>query len=759
MEETASSGTGKSFLTLSLADQLRSAADAVRQEGDPTNALKLYRASFDATPAALRAGLVPPQQLQGGDLQALQAAQHQLERALEGKGTLDRARPEARDRGPQAPGTPTGPRRQGLFNPLAGNGSDGPGDCPHSNAGIYSNFWWPLKRFITPIRDQGGRGTCWAFASVAAVESRDMVVSDVTRNLSEQYFVNRWKVFRDELYHDGDVAEIALSFMVNFPGVKSIIPPEGYWSYNPSWGRQSDFSHSCDNNTGDKRDDYVGTCNNTTPQAPMVCTSGVFSYCASLVTTYTDDGHSGAGYSHTTQVWKSGHDLPLGTLRALLSDGRAVLASFKVYRGFQQAGDDGFVTDYAKVTADGKKKGGGHAVLIVGFIDNATLSARLPNAPQASGGGYFIVKNSWGCEADGGFSYVPVDYVKKFFVRLSVLDVPAERSARWKSEVGGASATVGPTLTITAPAKTSTGAIVIGPSYIDFTQPFTLSGFAKDAQDGDGCCQQTFRWTSAARGPLTAGDGTGAFTVSNLTDLTADNLTLSARDSDGNTAQLTLSLADAYPVVDVSVPVPGQPVAVGAPLTLHGQVRKFGTNDTYACTGLIWKTNVPADGTRTGCVVTYTFLSPGSRTVTATYTAPLRPATSGTVNVQALQPTTSGPPTVTLSVNHRSSTMDPNAVVAWTFIDPGGPGPSAPDKYVLKWELSFDGVTKTITPPDFLGLPGEKLIRLGDAFTVPGCLGVPETRTVGVRLTVTDPEGLSGSGTASYPLYIPECIH
>jgi hypothetical protein len=50
----------------------------------------------------------------------------------------------------------------------------------------------------------------------------------------------------------------------------------------------------------------------------------------------------------------------------------------------------------------------GHCVCITGFVDNADLPA---GAPQGSGGGYFIVKNSWGTGyADSGFVYVPYDW-------------------------------------------------------------------------------------------------------------------------------------------------------------------------------------------------------------------------------------------------------------------------------------------------------------------------------------------------------------
>jgi hypothetical protein len=46
---------------------------------------------------------------------------------------------------------------------------------------------------------------------------------------------------------------------------------------------------------------------------------------------------------------------------------------------------------------------GQHAMNVIGYITNADLAARVPNAPQGACGGYFILKNSWGSWfGDGG---------------------------------------------------------------------------------------------------------------------------------------------------------------------------------------------------------------------------------------------------------------------------------------------------------------------------------------------------------------------
>jgi C1A family cysteine protease len=63
----------------------------------------------------------------------------------------------------------------------------------------------------------------------------------------------------------------------------------------------------------------------------------------------------------------------------------------------------------------GESNRGGHDVTVVGFISNQQLAAILPSATPAPTNGYFIVKNSWAnCWGDGGFAYVPWDYVAAY---------------------------------------------------------------------------------------------------------------------------------------------------------------------------------------------------------------------------------------------------------------------------------------------------------------------------------------------------------
>ncbi|NJK46511.1 MAG: hypothetical protein HC933_21710, partial [Pleurocapsa sp. SU_196_0] len=115
-------------------------------------------------------------------LSVIAAAQTQLETAL---GTLPN---------PDGAVTPASARVTPQGVPAPGNGMQSSTPCPVSDTGLFKNLHWPLKSFITPIRDQGRRGTCWAFTAIAALESRQRVQQDQTVNLSEQFLVNKVKL-------------------------------------------------------------------------------------------------------------------------------------------------------------------------------------------------------------------------------------------------------------------------------------------------------------------------------------------------------------------------------------------------------------------------------------------------------------------------------------------------------------------------------------------------------------------------------------
>ncbi len=445
---------GQRVMVFGLGTQLRNAADVYKRSQSVDNALASYSQIYDLLPADLKSQAATLDSLKAASLAAIQAALSQVNDLLGANpSTLKTARLEVGN----AAGSGLRPQ---VFN--AGNGTDNNGVC--SPANLAQRYWFPLKNFVSPMKSQGQRGTCWAFAAIGAVESRERVQNNNPVNLSEQFLVNKVKqAWSPNDYVEGGSSDYALETAIT---KGQVLPPEAFWTYNPALGRTSDedkdgkistYFFTCVSGlsrVGGGFDPYTGTCSDTAHQSKLVCTlvEGA-KYCSSTAVTYSGGGVSSG---KTTQIWSNGSPFFLNSYRQLLSQGNVLIASFPTYKGFQ---DDvkgvseaditkrGVVSNYSRTKLkDGKEVDGsygGHVVQIVGFLSNDDLKV-VGITPNIGGGGYFIVKNSWGCFAgDGGYYYVPADYVSSIFNDISVLNFDNRRSDAWNRELatpGGADA-------------------------------------------------------------------------------------------------------------------------------------------------------------------------------------------------------------------------------------------------------------------------------------------------------------------------------
>jgi len=429
-------GGGKTVGLLSVAQQLRGAVEAYTRSQDPANALEAYTLSYAGLPDDLKAQADSPDSLKGKSLVQIQAAASKLDALLSSVPNLDKTRLDLEAGSASLSG--------GLSSQAvnAGNGMDNSGVCTPS--GFVKKYWFPLKKFVSPIKDQGQRGTCWAFAAIGALESRERVQFNNPANLSEQFLVNKvkqdWDSSDDE---DGYSSDKALETAVNKgQGLLS----EGAWTYNPAGGRNyPNYANTCmmaKDTTGKPINPYTGTCSETAHESRRACTTVLFKFCSYAKVTF---GGPGVASSRTNLVWSSGKKFDLNRYRTLLAQGYTLLADFPVYKGFSDAGGaGGIVSDYTTATSSGKKAGG-HAVQLVGFLSNDDLT-QFGNPSKVGGGGYFILKNSWGCTADGGYYYVPADYVQKFFGSLRTLNFDGRRSSQWTQEQKVPGGTEAPTI-------------------------------------------------------------------------------------------------------------------------------------------------------------------------------------------------------------------------------------------------------------------------------------------------------------------------
>ncbi|MCC6806025.1 MAG: hypothetical protein IT381_01265 [Deltaproteobacteria bacterium] len=182
------------------------------------------------------------------------------------------------------------------------------------------------------------------------------------------------------------------------------------WDYNKSYGRtENPLKKSCDNYDGE-------LCSDTYHQGKERCSVWQFWNC------FLPEGVNIPARSNVHVTGGSILGLPVlgfsvDAMKAAVNARKGVVLSFDVTPSFDGP-MDGFVT-----YRPGETRRGGHVVHLVGYVDNVDLLRVLPSAPPASGGGYFIIKNSWGeCWADGGYVYVPIDFIREYGTGVVVIN-------------------------------------------------------------------------------------------------------------------------------------------------------------------------------------------------------------------------------------------------------------------------------------------------------------------------------------------------
>lgn len=130
---------------------------------------------------------------------------------------------------------------------------------PMPKASLPSRFDWREQGGLPPVRNQGGCGSCWAFATVGVMEGLLKTRMALTEDLSEQYLVscnlNGWSCsggwfahdYHEDLVPPGEPTAGAV-LEANFPYAARNLPcgsphPHAYrlaqWKYVGGWGTPS----------------------------------------------------------------------------------------------------------------------------------------------------------------------------------------------------------------------------------------------------------------------------------------------------------------------------------------------------------------------------------------------------------------------------------------------------------------------------------------------------------------------------------------
>ncbi|MDG2308582.1 MAG: hypothetical protein P8R42_28715 [Candidatus Binatia bacterium] len=306
-------------------------------------------------------------------------------------------------------------------------GSDGGACYEKSKTGLWATADWQMKGSSTCVKDQGEtRGASVAFAINAAVETSIRREHDLCADLSEQHLhyqqKNHWFPIPPNFGDDLNSPSSVFGMMVGDYEFRG----EAQWKYNLSPQRTEVTSKT---KALGILQGYQGSCagyadkpcSDTNHQGQYVCAKGTRSCGYSAQIPPAKGEIKVLSYNTFFDVTNSNQTIDVAPM--FLGIGLPVVASFQVTQSFLDAADDGWVKSVPKPNKS--KKGaldplrGWHVAMIEGYVRNQDLAK---NTPPAAGGGYFIVKNSWGpCVGDGGYWYVPKRWMADHALSMTAL--------------------------------------------------------------------------------------------------------------------------------------------------------------------------------------------------------------------------------------------------------------------------------------------------------------------------------------------------
>jgi len=236
---------------------------------------------------------------------------------------------------------------------------------------------------------------------------------------------------------------------------------------------------------------------------------------------------------------------------ALADRGLGVVLAMSVDADFSRARTDGVLVD------TGAENDGGHAVQMIRYVRDRT----------AWGGGWVVIRNSWGCWGDNGYAYLPLGWARRHVRTIDVIDAASMVD------------NTPPEVTIRTPSNPPNSRTQIPFDEKGTSTLLELEARVDDATPGPNCCDVT--WYSTEDGYL----GTGNPITAVLHGPGVRGIRAVARDSYGAIGESEPVEVDVFiqtpPIVAITRPldllVPGfgstMRAPVGAVLPLHGTAR------------------------------------------------------------------------------------------------------------------------------------------------------------------------------------------
>lgn len=723
-------------------------AAALKRFNTQENQLKIYRALFPRVPTACQTDLPDPATSDAMTADQLKPLNRQMAQCL---------RTMADTFGPPNPTPPAGqitdPKNYdgAVSDPVDAYFGDqsGSNDCKiHETycepngpwqeicyGGIWKETTWAGKPYGTEVKDQGRRGACTSFAIVGTLEQSIARNLGHWTNLSEQSLYAKGKL---EWFPNGLKDGLVLVDTVERLYTTGwSVPFESIWPYNRSPSRQSCDGDGCETSKSDP-EYYIDSCVDKGPEPPLPYTGpacGETSHQAKLVCNngncyYWVPGNptqSGYGVDDFVEL----NDLEDGDSNltlAFIQVGYSVAIGIDVNQSFMNISSSkdpqngiygGPYPDDAHV--------GSHALHVSGIVYNSQLKSWIQ---KGKGGGYLVIKNSWGhCWADAGYVYMTL-YSASNLIHSAV--------ALLSQRVGTNNA---PTLKILEP--TPSQHVPLG-GLLNLTK---LSATASDLEDGDNCC--TVQWTSSLDGAL----GTGASLEVAFKTAGTHTITATAIDSEGakTSASVTLFVDNGQPVAQIFSPSEGAKLIRGLPYVFVGNGTDPNEPSGFPCTSLTWLSSIPSDAlhNKKGCQVETIFTTAGHRTVILSARDPQGLEGIFAIGLDVVDPAPQSPPSVSIlspfgTLNQpaiHKTAGDPLSLQA-TVKDPDGlPNCTQPGEQgcmLLNW-TARETPSGTSTP---LGTTEDL------TFTPTSIFGQKcNPLTIELKLCATDPDGTTCTST------------